>query len=177
MSNKDSAPSLNIYMVIMLWLVLIGVCTLIFSNVIKSKNNPNQQLQVEFTETGHAEIVLKQNVQGHYLATGLINNKSVEFLVDTGATYVAVPEHMARELNLEKAGEFDSITANGISKSFYTTINSIKLGAIEVKNVPASISSGMTFDEVLLGMSFLRHFDISQKSDQLIITVPEDIEI
>ena len=177
MTNKDSAPSLNIYIVIMLWLVLIGVCTLIFSNVIKSKNNPNQQLQIDFSENGNAEIVLKQNVQGHYMATGQINNKTVEFLVDTGATYVAVPEHMAGKLNLEKAGEFDSMTANGVSKSFYTTINSIKLGAIEVKNVPASISSGMTFDEVLLGMSFLRHFDISQKSDRLIITLPENIDI
>ena len=108
------------------------------------------------------------------MASGQINNRRVDFLVDTGATYVAVPEHLASKLKLVKAAEFESVTANGISRSFYTTINSIKLGAIEMKNVPASISSGMAFDEVLLGMSFLRHFDISQKNDELMITVPEN---
>lgn len=176
MANKNTPPVLNVYIVIILWLVLIGICTLVFTKVIGDKNNPNQQLQIEFNEKGNAEIVLKQNQQGHYMARGQINNRQVDFLVDTGATYVAVPQHMARELNLVKAGEFESVTANGISKSFHTTINSIKIGAIEMKNVPASISSGMTFDEVLLGMSFLRHFDISQKLDELIITVPEDLD-
>ena len=172
--DKDEAPGLNIYTVIILWLVLIGVCTAVFTNVIKTRNNPNQQLQVEYNEGGNAEIVLKQNAQGHYVATGEINNKKAVFLVDTGATYVAVPEHMAGVFGLVKSGEFEAETANGISQSFYTRINSIKLGSIEVKNVPASISPGMTFDEILLGMSFLRHFDIFQKSGQLIIAVPED---
>ncbi len=174
MTNKDTPPAFNLYTVIFLWLVLIGICTFVFTKVIKDKNNPNQQLQIEFNTNGNAEIVLKQNRQGHYVATGQINNKSVEFLVDTGATYVAVPEHIAGYLKLVKAGPFDSVTANGISRSYYTTINSIRLGAIEVRNVPASISTGMTFDEVLLGMSFLRHFDISQQRDQLIISVPDD---
>ena len=174
MVDKQTPPGLNIYLVIFLWLALIGVCTLVFTKVIRDKNNPNQELHVEINESGHAEIVLQQNQQGHYLAEGKINNKSVDFLVDTGATYVAVPEHIANELGLLKAGEFDTITANGISKSFYTTIKSLKLGAIEVKNVPASISSGMVFDEILLGMSFLRHFNISQKADELLITVPQD---
>ena len=161
MANKNTPPALNLYIVIILWLVLIGICTLVFTKVIKDKNNPNQQLQIQFSKNGNAQIVLKQNQQGHYMASGQINNKRVDFLVDTGATLVAVPEHLARELNLVKASEFESMTANGISRSFYTTINSIKLGAIEMNNVPASISLGMTFDEVLLGMSFLRHFDIS----------------
>ena len=174
MANNSNPPVLNIYSVILIWLVLIGVCTVIFTKVIKDKNNPNQQLQIEFNENGDAEIVLKQNQQGHYLATGEINNHKVKFLVDTGATYVSVPEFKARELQLEKANEFESMTANGLTTSFYTTIKSIKLGAIEMKNVPASIATGMTFDEILLGMSFLKHFDLSQKQGELIIALPEN---
>ena len=157
----------------LLWLTLIIICTAIFTKVIRDKNNPNQQLQIEFNENGSGEIVLQQNRYGHYLATGTINNVSVEFLVDTGATYVSVPEHLADSLNLSKGRQFESMTANGISQSFYTTIGSVKLGAIEVKNVPASIATGMTFDEVLLGMSFLKYFEITQISERLIITIPQ----
>ena len=176
MTDKPSPPVLNIYTVILIWLVLIGLCTVIFTKVIKDKTNPNQELRIDYTDDGDVQLVLKQNSQGHYLASGEINSKAVEFLVDTGATYVAVPEHLARELGLVKDYEFESMTANGISKSFYTTIESIRLGGIEMMNVPASISTGMTFDEILLGMSFLRHFDIRQSKDQLIITAPENTE-
>lgn len=176
MTDKQEAPDLNIFTVIALWLVLIGVCTAVFTKVISNQKNPNQQLNVEYSESGEPEIVLRQNSQGHYLATGQVNNEYAVFLVDTGATFVSVPEHMAAVYGLVKSGEFETVTANGISQSYYTTINSIKLGAIEVSNVPASISSGLKVDEILLGMSFLRHFDILQKSGQLFITVPQDIK-
>lgn len=173
MTKNPGPPVLNIYVAIILWLALIGICTLIFTKVIRDKHNPNQQLQIEINEIGSAQTVLKQNRNGHYVATGRINGHSVDFLVDTGATYVAVPEHLAEKLNLVKAGEFQTVTANGMSRSFYTSIDSIRLGAIEMKNVPASIATGMTLNEVLLGMSFLRHFTLTQKLNELIISVPD----
>mgnify|MGYP003637473079 FL=1 len=53
------------------------------------------------------------------------------------------------------------------------TIDKLALGDIIMTNVPASISSGMEFDEILLGMSFLKHLHLSQQGKQLRISVPD----
>ena len=65
------------------------------------------------------------------------------------------------------------MTANGTSKSFQTTLASISLGDIVMHNVPASISSGMKFDEILLGMSFLKHLKLTQQGKLLTLSLPK----
>ena len=173
MKKNASPPVLNSYTIVFFWLFLIVVCTFVFQKVLNEKHNPNQNLEVLVNANGSKEIVLKQNSQGHYLANGEINGQQVEFLVDTGATFVSIPEHLAKRLNLNKGREYQSSTANGLSTSFETTIYKLSLGDITMKNVPASIGAGMDFDQVLLGMSFLKHLDLKQQSDRLTLTVSE----
>lgn len=165
--------SFNKFTIAIIWIVLLLITTYVFNGVIDDINNPNKQLTVTINEDGNKEIVLERNRFGHYLASGEINGQAVEFLLDTGATLVAVPEHIAKRLNLKKGQGFQSQTANGMSQSYSTSINTLSLGDIVMTNVPASISTGMEFDEILLGMSFLKHLDMSQQGKLLIISLPQ----
>lgn len=174
MSEDASPPALNQFTIAIIWFALIIVAmALIFSHMLDDINNPNQQLEVSYNQNGEREIVLERNKYGHYVATGQINGQSVEFFLDTGATVVAIPEHIAERLDLKKGQSFITQTANGNSKSYETTLDSLSLGDIVMTNVPASISSGMEFDEILLGMSFLKHLDMRQQGKTLTLRVPE----
>ncbi len=174
MSTEPNPPALNQLTIVIIWFTLILVAlALIFNHMLDEINNPNQKLAVSFNENGNRETVLKRNKHGHYVAPGNINGQSVVFFLDTGATLVAIPEHIASELNLEKGQSFITQTANGNSRSYQTMLASVSLGDIVMTNVPASISSGMEFDEILLGMSFLKHLDMVQQGKTLTISLPE----
>lgn len=172
MDNNSQPPTFNKTIIAIIWIALLGATTLIFNHVLDDFNNPNKQLTVHVNEFGNKEVVLDRNRYGHYVASGEINAFPVTFLLDTGATLVAVPEHIARQLNLKKGAAFQSQTANGNSTSYATVINELTLGDIVMTNVPASISTGMEFDEILLGMSFLKHLQLTQQGKQLRISVP-----
>jgi len=174
MSTENKPPNFNKMTITVIWLVLLGATTLIFNSVLDNINNPNKKLTVTTNDYGEQEVILQRNKYGHYVASGEINGKSVDFLLDTGATLVAIPEHIAAELNLTKGRSFQSQTANGMSTSYATTINTLTLGGIQMNNVPASISSGMDLDEILLGMSFLKHLKLSQQGKQLTISIPNN---
>ncbi|PCJ32228.1 MAG: TIGR02281 family clan AA aspartic protease [Gammaproteobacteria bacterium] len=170
--ESPTPPSLSKMTIAIIWIVLLLITTLLFNTLLKDINNPNQQLTVSINEFGEQQVVLKQNRYGHYLASGEINGQTVEFLVDTGATLVAIPQHIAEKLQLKKGYQFESQTANGSSTSYLTKIDTLSLGGIVMENVPASISSGMEFDEILLGMSFLKHLKITQQGKELRLSLP-----
>ena len=174
MKSESTPPAMNQFTIAIIWFALIfAAMVLIFNTMLDDINNPNQDLEVSFNQNGDREIVLERNKYGHYVATGQINGQSVDFFLDTGATLVAIPEHIADDLGLKKGQSFLSQTANGNSKSYETKLDSISLGDINMTNVSASISSGMDFDEILLGMSFLKHLTMVQQGKTLTISVPE----
>ncbi len=173
MDKQQNPPTLNTFTMVLIWVGLLVIASFFFDDVLEKINNPNQTIAIQINDNGKREITLRQNRQGHYVATGQINHQNVEFLLDTGATYVAIPEHLANRLNLKKGSAHNTITANGTSTSFMTTLDSISLGDIEMHHVPASISQGMQFDAVLLGMSFLKHLKMTQHGKILTISVPD----
>jgi aspartyl protease family protein len=173
MKTNASPPTLSKPVITVIWVVLLGAATIVFNGLLGDINNPNKQLAITINAAGNKEVTLERNRYGHYVANGEINNQHVEFLLDTGATLVAIPEHIAQRLKLKKGRAFQSQTANGTSQSYATTIDRLTLGGIVMTNIPASISSGMEFDEILLGMSFLKHLHLTQQGNQLRISVPD----
>lgn len=173
MTRQASPPTLSFFSTALIWLVLLAGMTLLFNSILDRINNPNQTLQIQVDSAGNKELVLKQNRHGQYWANGQINGHDVVFILDTGATFVAVPEHIANQIGLKKGRQQQTMTANGVSMSYKTTIAEIQLGDIMMHNVPASISKGMQFDEILLGMSFLKHLELSQQGKLLTISVPD----
>ena len=157
----------------MIWLAAMGVLAGLYA--LFSMLDENGSTVISVDAGGAAMIVLEQDRNGHYLVEGQINNQSVNFLVDTGATDVAVPESMARALGLDFGPKVQVMTAAGPSQAWMTRLNEVSIGGIRRRNVRATITSG-EFKDVLLGMSFLRHYSLRQQDDKLVISEGLDAE-
>lgn len=151
------------------WLVLLALGVAFFGDFLDKQNNPNQSVQTQFTEGGMREVVLQRNKFGHYVTAGAINGKPVTFMLDTGATGVAIPQDLTSYLGLTPGSAFQTQTANGIGIGYAVTLDRVSVGAIELHDVPASITPGLQTDEILLGMSFLKHIEFTQRGDTLIL--------
>ena len=165
--DPNNTKSLGCGMTIAGWLIVLFFLTIFFNNQLAQKHNPNIQFDASVTENGVREIVLQRNPMGHYLVRGEINGVKVDFMLDTGATDVAIPAAFAHRMNLPFGPEQIYNTANGHVRVHQTRIDTLKLGPIEVHDVAASINPGMSEDIVLLGMSFLKHVEFSQKGKTL----------
>lgn len=122
------------------------------------------------TATGEITVSIPQGRGGHYLAAGKINDQPVKFLVDTGATDVAIPMSVAKKLGLPLGMSFRTKTANGFGVGYETGLKTIALGDIELTGVKASVSEGLTGEEILLGMSFLRKTKVETDNGVMKIT-------
>ena len=164
----SSPPVMKQSFLIAGWVIVIGLLTLVASRWEERQHNPNQQPITQLNAEGSSEVVLQRNRYGHYVTSGLINGQEVTLLLDTGATYVAVPENMAEKLGLRKMARGQSSTANGIVDTYLTRIERLSIGGIEVYDVAASINPGMNHDtSILLGMSVLKNIEFTQRGDQL----------
>ena len=141
------------------WLVLLGLGVFYFGDLLEEQYNPNQSIQTQYAEGGVPEVVLQRNKFGHYVTSGEINGKPVTFMLDTGATGVAIPEELATYLGLKRGRAFPTQTANGMSTSYAANLDSVSVGGIELRDVSAGIAPGLQTDEILLGMSFLKHIE------------------
>jgi aspartyl protease family protein len=161
------------WMIIAAWVLLLALLSLFFSQWLEHQNNPNRQLRVSTDITGSHSVVLKRNRAGHYVAPGKINGIDVVYLLDTGATLVAVSSALAEEAGLQRIAASQSRTANGVVRSWLTEIDQLQLGPITMRNVKAAILPNMPQHEVLLGMSFLKHLKLQQQGGKLEISLPE----
>jgi aspartyl protease family protein len=155
-------------MLILAWIGGLAVLTLVFQSLLEARLNPNTEPPARVGQDGRHEVVLERNAQGHYVASGLIDSAPVIFLIDTGATDVAIPEALADRLRLERGRGGVSQTANGAVAVWPTVLGRVRLGSIELNDVRASIVPSMgARDPVLLGMSFLRQLEWSQRDGRL----------
>jgi len=168
MKGDESPSKIGQGMIFIAWLLLLALLTYGFNNYLEQQNNPNQNISAE-QYSNIAEVKLKQNRYGHYVATGKINDIAVTFLLDTGATVISIPEHIASKLQLEKGYPSQSRTANGTITVYGTRLDSVGIGSIELNNIRASINPHMSGDEILLGMSFMKHLEMIQKGNELIL--------
>jgi aspartyl protease family protein len=166
MTEENFQKRIGNWMVVLGWLIALGMLTMYFSDYLDKQNNPNQNLAVQ--QPGMQKIVeLQQNRYGHYVANGTINNQPVVFMLDTGATSISIPEKIAQRLGLKAGLKFYVDTANGEIDVYATTLDQVGLGPIVLTDVRANINPYFEGDEILLGMSFLKHLDFSQEGDKL----------
>jgi len=151
------------------WLLFLALLAWLFAGYEESQYNPNQQISTANSAAGVQEITLQRNRFGHYVATGAINGHPVTFLLDTGATDISVPDQLAKRLRLKRGISQRYNTANGQITAYLTRLNSVSLGDIELRDVRASINPAVEGDEILLGMSFLKDLEFTQRGDTLTI--------
>lgn len=157
------------------WVVGLALLAYWFAGVEERQRNPNQQPRsLHHGQT--IEVHLERNRAGHYLSSGKINDRSVTFLLDTGATFVAVPARLADELNLPRGRSMVVNTANGPTESWSTQIHTLQLGDIRLHDVSAGIVPGIDGEDVLLGMSALQQLDFSQQGGELILRQHVNVE-
>ena len=113
-------------------------------------------------------IVLSAVDGGHFVAQGSINGHSVRFLVDTGATAVAIGIDDAKRMGLryENGRRVQAHTANGVTQGYLMTLDSVRIGEVEVGGVEAMVL--MTpMPVALLGNTFLSRFQMKRENDIL----------
>jgi len=150
----------------MLWFAAFGLLgsLYLFFSIFEDGNGMVSSVD----SNGSAMVVLEQDRSGHYVAQGQINGQDVTFLVDTGATDVALPQSVARALGLDFGPRVQVMTAAGPATAWMTRLDEVSVGGIRRRNVRASITSG-EFNGILLGMSFLRHYSLQQQDGKLVI--------
>ncbi len=167
MKNNEETATLGKYFIWIAWFIAIIILVYVFQDFLDKQWNPNSQPNYSLSESGKAEVKLKQNRHGHYVTTGTINEQPVIFLLDTGATNVSIPAHIAEQLALESSGSHTVQTANGSVRVFQTEIAQLSIGNLFLYNVRANINPGMKTNEILLGMSALKKVEFSQSGKQL----------
>lgn len=149
------------------WLLAFAFLYVFFGEILQDMYNPNTSPETISLADGGSEIILQQNRYGHYLVSGEINGTPVSFMLDTGATTISVPAAIANEIGLSGDIPTRVQTANGVAIVYQTRLDEVSIGAIRLHDIRANINPNMGGDNVLLGMSFLKHLDFSQTGRQL----------
>jgi aspartyl protease family protein len=165
--EENQSKSIGLWMVVAMWLIVLWLLASFFADWFDKEHNPNQTFVNSITSEGVREVILQRNRKGHYVTTGLINNSQVTFMLDTGATDISVPQHLADELGLKKGARLLFQTASGKSWGYSTVLDSVAIGDIELNNVRASINPNVNDLDILLGMTFLKHIEFTQRGDSL----------
>jgi aspartyl protease family protein len=114
------------------------------------------------------KVVLMADAQGHFYTVGTINGASIRFLVDTGATMIALGANDARRLGLDlnKGQKGHAQTANGTIMVSRVTLDTVSIGGITLHNVDAAIQQS-DMPMALLGMSFLNRTDMERSGSAM----------
>ncbi|MET3917534.1 aspartyl protease family protein [Variovorax sp. OAS795] len=121
------------------------------------------------TGTG-SRIVLPADSRGHFMTQGAINGRPVTFMLDTGATSVAMSAADAQRIGLDysKGQRVQMSTANGVASGYKLRLQSVRVGDVEVYDIDAIVSpQPMPF--VLLGNSFINRFSMRRDADQMVL--------
>jgi clan AA aspartic protease (TIGR02281 family) len=116
-------------------------------------------------------LTLKQNSGGHYTADGSIEGKSLSFVVDTGASFVSLPESVAHGALIYCDDKINMNTANGNADACTAKIKKLQFGPFQVENVAAVIVPNLS--QPLLGMNVLQLFKVAQEKGEMHISIQE----
>ena len=122
--------------------------------------------------TTNAPVSLYADQAGHFLGNLTINGASLKYLVDTGASSVAMNSGDAKfaKIDYEKGEKALSSTANGVVQVYRVKLNTLKIGSIILNNVEAAVIEGGSPSVVLLGMSALNRLDMKRDNSILTLT-------
>lgn len=123
---------------------------------------------------GSAKPVVSLNAdgRGHFFTTGTINGRSIDFMVDTGASSVAISSREADRLGIDyRSGQRGWVsTANGMTAAYRVLLNNVRIGGISLNMVPGMVLEGDGMSVALLGMSFLNQLDMKREGTIMTLT-------
>jgi len=116
-------------------------------------------------------VVLKADARGHFVSSGQINGRIMQYMVDTGASTVAIGRPDAQRMGLKFEEQGQSVrmnTANGVAQGWRMRLDSVRVGDVELRGVDAIVTP-QPMPYVLLGNSFLREFEMSRNGDEMML--------
>jgi clan AA aspartic protease (TIGR02281 family) len=134
------------------------------ANRIQAQESPrSREPEIKPPPPKKASIPLEKHGQVAIIQATLNNKRSAKFVVDTGASYTLISSAFARELSIDVGQNPKTLpfqTANGLIQAPVTNIESIMVGGLEIRNLPAAVHDAVPDPEVagLLGLNFLSNF-------------------
>ena len=122
------------------------------------------------TPGGNRRIVLNADGRGHFISQGRINGQLMQFMVDTGATTLAIGAAEAERMGIAyKGGQPVRLgTANGIAQGWLVKLDSVRVGEVELTGLDAVVMPA-AMPYVLLGNNFLARFQMTRSSEQMVL--------
>ncbi len=118
-------------------------------------------------------VVITRGMQGHFFTDGDVAGKPLNFLVDTGATTVALSKDQAQRVGVDVANlayDRQMLTASGETRGASVMLPELRIGDIKLLDVRAVVIDAPT-DIALLGQSFLGRIDkVSIEGDKMTLT-------
>lgn len=127
------------------------------------------QITTNYAEPAKQPMVSLWPTNGMYQTAGTVNGYSVDFLVDTGATTVALNAATARRLGLDyyRGQQIGIRTASGLDVAYKVKLDYVQIEQIKLYNVEAVVIDGAEPARALLGMSFLGQLDIEHNGERM----------
>ncbi|WHO71117.1 TIGR02281 family clan AA aspartic protease [Rhizobium sp. BT03] len=163
----------------MIWLVIILALVTVYlyrqdalgvGNRLLAGLVPGRAVVVTTSEGGQ-EIILHKLLNGHFEADVAVNGQTIEMLVDTGASMVALSHEDAERIGIDLSRlsySMTVMTANGRGRAAPVTLDQVAIGPIVRNNVAASVAEDGRLDQSLLGMSFLETLgSLQMQTDEL----------
>lgn len=122
--------------------------------------------------SARARVSIAKGAGGHYWVAGSVNGRTLQFMVDTGATTLAFNENQARTLGIDYRmfGERLVVsTASGNANAWKVKLDSVSIGALSVLGVEAVVLEGDAPAQALLGMSFLSRVQWREEQGLLVL--------
>ena len=164
---------------LMIWLVIILALATVYlyrqealgvGNRLLAGLVPGRAVVVTTSEGGQ-EVILHKLLNGHFEADVGVNGQTVEMLVDTGSSMVALSHEDAQRIGIDLSRltySMTVMTANGRSRAAPITLDQVAVGPIVRNNVAASVAEDGRLDQSLLGMSFLETLgSLQMQTDEL----------
>ena len=132
----------------------------------------NDQIGSRYKQAPTTDVTVWPNLHGMYTTAGGIDGQPVDFLVDTGASDVAMNAAQARSLGIDYMvnGQQSMVkTASGVVPSYSVTLDRVTVGEITLRQVNAVVLGGSQPDHVLLGMSFLGRLNIQRNGQAMVL--------
>ncbi len=178
--NKNMTQKLGGLFAIIAWIIFLVMASLFMHRWFEEPDEPiSEVLKVERTSSRSVprhrsvrrvkQVTIRANRRHHYVVKGKINGKAVRFLVDTGASNVSIPGSVAKKLKLPHQSILNASTANGTVKVWGTTIPSLRIGNIHLRNIKANINPYLKGKDILLGMSALKELEFRHNKGYLIL--------
>jgi aspartyl protease family protein len=117
-------------------------------------------------------VTIGRSENGHFMTSAVVDGRRIDFMVDTGASVIALREADAARLGIHPVPRDYTAqvsTANGIVRAARFELNRVEVGGVEVRNVAAIVLPDEALGQNLLGMSFLSKLRWEQRNGKLIL--------